>query len=87
MDETNESIRKSSLESHLSGIAENQAKTTPVHSSGSLLLAQRDLVPQVNPNGPIPPIAPSSSSNSNDISQDDSPSTFSELDALRVAII
>ncbi|KAG1143706.1 hypothetical protein G6F37_006510 [Rhizopus arrhizus] len=56
-------------------------------SSGGLLLAQCDLVPPVNPNSPIPSITPSSSSSSNDISQDDSPSTFSELDALRVAII
>ncbi|KAG1526955.1 hypothetical protein G6F52_001971 [Rhizopus delemar] len=51
------------------------------------LLTQRDLVSSANPNGLIPSIAPSSSSGSNDISQDDSLSTLSELDALRVAII
>ncbi|KAG0804514.1 hypothetical protein G6F57_014550 [Rhizopus arrhizus] len=55
--------------------------------SGGPLLAQRDLVPSVDPNGPIPTITPSSSSGSNDISQDGSPSTSSELDALRMAII
>ncbi|KAG0883999.1 hypothetical protein G6F34_013399 [Rhizopus arrhizus] len=87
MDEATESLRKSSLESHFSDITEDQARTTTIHSSGGPLLAQRDLVPSVDPNGPIPTIAPSSSSGSNDISQDGSPSTSSELDALRVAII
>ncbi|KAG1137203.1 hypothetical protein G6F38_011484 [Rhizopus arrhizus] len=48
IDEANESLRKSSLESHFSDITEDQARTTPLHSSGGPLLAQRDLVPSVD---------------------------------------
>ncbi|KAG1018750.1 hypothetical protein G6F43_014377 [Rhizopus delemar] len=76
MDEINESLRKSSLESHFSDITEDQTRTTPLHSSGGHLLAQRGLVPSVDPNGPILTIVPSFSSGLNDISQDGSPFTL-----------
>ncbi|KAI8638116.1 hypothetical protein BD408DRAFT_352481 [Parasitella parasitica] len=87
MEPISESLRKSSLESHLSGAEQDQTGTASLGDSGGAVLAECFTVP-------FPPMVSSLSamdvaatSGGNNIPQDSSSSATAELDALRVVII
>ncbi|CEP10416.1 hypothetical protein, partial, partial [Parasitella parasitica] len=87
MDQLPESLRKSSLESYIAGIAQDQAGTSTFGDSGGTILAQCSLVPSGSTDGSLSPMDADTTSGADNISSDSSPISTAELDALRVAII
>ncbi|KAK4514797.1 uncharacterized protein ATC70_002402 [Mucor velutinosus] len=87
MDQLPESLRKSSLESHHTGIEQDQARTTFLGDSGGSVLAQCSVVPPPTTIGSFPALDVATTSGADNITQDSPPITTTELDALRVATI
>ena len=87
MEEPSESLRKSSLESHISGTQQDLAGTAFSGDSGSALLAECRMVSSPPTNGSLLPLVTPSPGGTDHISSDSSSTSTTELDALRVAII
>ncbi|CEP07669.1 hypothetical protein [Parasitella parasitica] len=87
MEQLPESLRKSPLESHITGNSQDHAGTSPYSDSDSTALAQCSLVPVSAAYGSVSSLDATTTSSANNIPQDSSPIETTELDALRVATI
>ncbi|KAI8067026.1 uncharacterized protein B0P05DRAFT_589775 [Gilbertella persicaria] len=85
MDSVSSPICQSPMESDNASPEQNQAVTSSNSDSGGTLLAQCSLISPSSADGSRFPLATSTTSGANDFSQDSSPITTTELDALRVA--
>lgn len=87
MEYLDETFRKSTLESHLTGFTEDNSGTDPADNNSSTSLAQRNLVSLT----PTPSVRSSpiidSTGDPDDFSEDSSSLTTPELDTLRMEII
>ncbi|CEP18222.1 hypothetical protein [Parasitella parasitica] len=70
MDQLPESLRKSSLESYIAGIAQDQAGTSTFGDSGGTILAQCSLVPSGSTDGSLSPMDADTTSGADNISSD-----------------
>ncbi|CEP08910.1 hypothetical protein, partial, partial [Parasitella parasitica] len=87
MEHLDKAIHKPTLEPDLSRPTQDSTGETSSSLPSSTVLAERYLVPSSTTAGSYLTLDASPRHNSNDLSQDPSPSDSSELDALRVAII
>lgn len=87
VEELSTSFHQPCLEPNYSGTSQNHSGTTSTSDFSGALLAQRSLVSSGTTNGIDVSLAVTSSSSSNKVTHDTSPSTTAELDALRVEII
>ncbi|EPB82866.1 hypothetical protein HMPREF1544_10382 [Mucor circinelloides 1006PhL] len=87
MEQVFESIYKSPLESHFSGLAQDQTGTTSFGDSGGAVLAECSVVPSASTLGSLTSKDATTTSGANNSSQDSSSSTTEKLDALRVEIV
>ncbi|KAG0755157.1 hypothetical protein G6F24_012020 [Rhizopus arrhizus] len=87
MDELDEAFRKSPMESDISGSEQDTSREASSSGNGGTVLAECSMVSSVTTDGSFTPSNANTSNSSNNMSQNTSPSTTQELDAIRVAII
>ncbi|KAG1085517.1 hypothetical protein G6F42_021365 [Rhizopus arrhizus] len=87
MEAISEPIHKSSMESNFASTESNTARTTSSGNSRGAVLAECSVVSSPSANGSLSSMDVASTSGTNNLSQNSSPPTTAELDALRVEII
>ncbi|CAO0803490.1 unnamed protein product [Mucor circinelloides] len=87
METISEPIHKSSMESNFSSTESNTARTTSSSNSRDAVLAECSVVFSPSANGSLSSMDVASTSGTHNLSQNSSPPTTAELDALRVEII
>jgi hypothetical protein len=87
MEELDDTLRKSSLESHLTNITEYNSGTGSSNNCSGSILAQCDLVPNLTTAIIRETVDFSSASGTNNFAKDSTSTNTTKLDAIRVAII
>ncbi|KAL9538098.1 hypothetical protein PS6_011638, partial [Mucor atramentarius] len=87
MDQLDETVCESPMESDFSCSTQDCAGETSINLPGSSLLAERHIVPSGTTSGSLPTFDAITTNDSNDVSQNASSPSSSELDTLLLAII